>query len=167
VKEARAFLRQSGGFALSKVVEGKRTFAPFHQWSSFFTDVPTSEVRNSLSFLQFVPLNQTSAQRTLVFLDPSSQASSPSWLLRNVLSYLTHSHGVTVLRLLSLQETTSRTVSLRLKLDETIFTTPASERPGVVGWEKNEKGKLAPRMADLAPLMDPTRFVTPPFILPI
>lgn len=29
----------------------------------------------------------------------------------------------------------------------------------VVGWEKNEKGKLGPRMADLAPLMDPTRYV--------
>ena len=35
----------------------------------------------------------------------------------------------------------------------------ANERPGVVGWEKNDKGKLGPKMADLAPLMDPTRCV--------
>jgi hypothetical protein len=32
------------------------------------------------------------------------------------------------------------------------------KRPGVVGWEKNDKGKLGPRLADLAPLMDPTQF---------
>lgn len=26
-----------------------------------------------------------------------------------------------------------------------------------VGWERNVQGKLGPRMADLGPLMDPTR----------
>lgn len=29
--------------------------------------------------------------------------------------------------------------------------------PAAVGWEKNPAGKLGPRMADLAPMMDPTR----------
>jgi hypothetical protein len=33
------------------------------------------------------------------------------------------------------------------------------QRPSVVGWEKNEKGKLGARMADLAPLMDPLQCV--------
>lgn len=36
-----------------------------------------------------------------------------------------------------------------------------AKRPATVGWEKNEKGKLGPRMADLGPLMDPTRCVQP------
>lgn len=31
------------------------------------------------------------------------------------------------------------------------------ERPSAVGWEKNPQGKLGPRLADLAPMMDPTR----------
>ena len=30
-------------------------------------------------------------------------------------------------------------------------------RPAAVGWEKNPQGKLGPRLADLAPMMDPTR----------
>ena len=30
-------------------------------------------------------------------------------------------------------------------------------KPSAVGWEKNVQGKLGPRMADLAPMMDPTR----------
>lgn len=34
-----------------------------------------------------------------------------------------------------------------------------SARPAAVGWEKNPQGKLAPRLADLAPMMDPTRYV--------
>lgn len=32
-----------------------------------------------------------------------------------------------------------------------------SSRPSAVGWEKNPQGKLAPRLADLAPMMDPAR----------
>lgn len=35
--------------------------------------------------------------------------------------------------------------------------TSAPTRPSAVGWEKNPQGKLAPRLADLAPMMDPAR----------
>ena len=31
----------------------------------------------------------------------------------------------------------------------------SDETPKAVGWEKNPQGKLGPRTADLAPLMDP------------
>jgi ubiquitin-like modifier-activating enzyme ATG7 len=33
----------------------------------------------------------------------------------------------------------------------------AKAKPGAVGWEKNVQGKLGPRVADLAPMMDPRR----------
>ncbi len=32
-------------------------------------------------------------------------------------------------------------------------------KPSAVGWEKNIQGKLGPRVADLAPMMDPARYV--------
>lgn len=32
-----------------------------------------------------------------------------------------------------------------------------SGRPQAIGWERNAQGKLAPKVADLGPLMDPTR----------
>ncbi|ORZ01388.1 hypothetical protein BCR43DRAFT_486856 [Syncephalastrum racemosum] len=37
------------------------------------------------------------------------------------------------------------------------FYDAAQDEPKAVGWERNAQGKLAPRMADLGPLMDPTR----------
>ena len=36
-------------------------------------------------------------------------------------------------------------------------TVDPQNRPSAVGWEKNPQGKLGPRLADLAPMMDPTR----------
>ena len=33
----------------------------------------------------------------------------------------------------------------------------ANTRPSTVSWEKNPQGKLGPRLADLAPMMDPAR----------
>lgn len=32
-----------------------------------------------------------------------------------------------------------------------------AKRPQAVGWERNRQGKLASRLADLGPMMDPAR----------
>lgn len=32
-----------------------------------------------------------------------------------------------------------------------------ASKPSAVGWERNAQGKLAPKVADLGPLMDPKR----------
>jgi ubiquitin-like modifier-activating enzyme ATG7 len=62
------------------------------------------------------------------------------------------------LRVVAYRESSSRTAMLKLKSDD--GTTAKKEgKPSVVGWEKNDKAKLGPRLADLAPLMDPTKFV--------
>ena len=34
----------------------------------------------------------------------------------------------------------------------------STDKPSAVGWEKNIHGKLGARVADLAPMMDPTRY---------
>ena len=43
------------------------------------------------------------------------------------------------------------TVSLSSPIDK------SSTRPSAVGWEKNVQSKLGARLADLAPMMDPSR----------
>lgn len=90
----------------------------------------------------------------IAFLDPSSHASAPGWPLRNVLSYLTQAHSVSALRVIAYRDGSSLTSTLELRAPD---GTEKSGRPSVVGWEKNDKGKLGPRLADLAPLMDPTK----------
>jgi ubiquitin-like modifier-activating enzyme ATG7 len=73
------------------------------------------------------------------------------------LTYLAVAHSVSEIRLVSYRDTSdassiNRVAAVRLKSSGEVAT---GARPGVVGWEKNDKGKLGPRMADLAPLMDP------------
>ena len=109
-------------------------------------------------------------QRTLVFLDASTHPTAPSWPLRNVLTRLALAHNCTTLRLTAYRDspdaaTPSLSLTTRVTLDRAnlpaaavVSSAQALVRPlGVVGWEKNDKQKLGPRVADLAPLMDPTR----------
>jgi ubiquitin-like modifier-activating enzyme ATG7 len=44
-------------------------------------------------------------------------------------------------------------------VDADVDVVQDGQRPSVVGWEKNEQGKLGARMVDLAPLMDPLQCV--------
>ncbi|KAK4052542.1 Autophagy protein 7 [Microbotryomycetes sp. JL221] len=108
-----------------------------------------ADINTARSFFDNVDSND----RLLVLTDPSAHSTAPGWLARNILSYLSISHGVTSLRLVLVRHQQVRTVAI--KIDDAATNT--DKRPAVVGWEKNEKGKLGPRMADLAPLMDPTR----------
>ncbi|GAA6056105.1 hypothetical protein JCM3770_001970 [Rhodotorula araucariae] len=103
--------------------------------------------------------NSAPEERTVVFHDPSSHSSALGWPVRNVLSFLVLSPSpldppLRKLRILSLRE--GKTVSCVVAL-EGALPGPEPTRPAVVGWEKNDAGKLGPRMADLAPLMDPKR----------
>lgn len=61
------------------------------------------------------------------------------------------------------QESTQGEFIGELRIPRVLLDTPPppcgiiSGRLAAVGWEKNAAGKLGPRMADLAPMMDPTR----------
>ncbi|GAA5847905.1 hypothetical protein JCM9279_003484 [Rhodotorula babjevae] len=103
---------------------------------------------------------QTSpTERTLVFDDPSSHPTALGWPVRNALTCLAHSPSALDPPLRQLRVVSRRdgsALSCDVRLSSPVIEGEV-ERPAVVGWEKNDKGKLGPRMADLAPLMDPTR----------
>ncbi|KAJ8482112.1 hypothetical protein ONZ45_g15064 [Pleurotus djamor] len=104
----------------------------------------------------------------VAFIDPSASPSNPGWPLRNLLAYLhalypSQSASVRVLCWRDhVTEPTPHAGAWKgrygvLHLGATSSSSDASIRPSAVGWEKNNQGKLAPRVADLAPMMDPTR----------
>jgi len=118
--------------------------APVEKYDEFFAGVPPSE-------------------RTIAFLDPSAAPTNPGWPLRNLLAYLRALHPAASYRILCWRDSErpasggawkSRFGVLRQGEGDVKALT---EKPSAVGWEKNVQGKLGPRMADLAPMMDPTR----------
>ncbi|GEM07213.1 autophagy-related protein 7 [Rhodotorula toruloides] len=98
-------------------------------------------------------------ERRLVFSDPSAHQSAPGWPLRNILLFLSTSptlaEPVTSIVIIVVRD--GQATSARIRRQEGAKIAGEAKRPVTVGWEKNEKGKLGPRMADLGPLMDPTR----------
>lgn len=97
----------------------------------------------------------------MIFLDPSTHEQAFGWPLRNVLTYLSTQHQLSKIRVIAFRDSENATGSSRVVTlsRKTVAELEGSARPGVVGWEKNDKGKLGPRLADLAPLMDPTMSV--------
>ncbi|KAK1926403.1 hypothetical protein DB88DRAFT_481686 [Papiliotrema laurentii] len=115
---------------------GQRTIGELKDASSFFEGVPETE-------------------RLVAFHDPSSLSDAPGWPLRNVLYYLQHRHSISIINVICLRGGSS-------SRQGRIFVPSAGPslapgRPQAVGWERNKAGKLASRMADLGPMMDPAR----------
>ncbi|KDQ19117.1 hypothetical protein BOTBODRAFT_28607 [Botryobasidium botryosum FD-172 SS1] len=119
--------------------------------------------------------NTAQSSRIVAFLDPSAHPQHPGWPLRNALFYISYLHSLSPhsaqplrLSVLCLRDSElpgpekpwkSRfgIVSLPLAPGASAPLEEGGARPAAVGWEKNTLGKLAPRMADLAPMMDPTQ----------
>ena len=117
--------------------------APLSEFDDFFADTPAH-------------------QRAIGLLDPSPSAQSPGWPLRNLLAYLRAAHpaAASQLRVLCWRDTEIphgagagwRSITAVVNGGQA-----DGQRPSAVGWEKNAQGKLGARLADLAPMMDPTR----------
>jgi ubiquitin-like modifier-activating enzyme ATG7 len=117
--------------------------APVESYSTFFANVPPAE-------------------QTIGFVDPSASPTSPGWPLRNLLAYLHALYPATTtsLRILCWRDTEvpATPTGWKSRVGVVHVAPPAGGvRPGAVGWEKTPQGKLAPRVADLAPMMDPKR----------
>ncbi|KAG9294887.1 hypothetical protein G9A89_003227 [Geosiphon pyriformis] len=97
-------------------------------------------------------------ERIVGFADPSSLPTNPGWPLRNLLLLIQHKWHVRKIKVLCYREipgkrdiSESRFLIIELPSEAKI----TDEIPKAVGWEKNSQGKLGPRIADLAPLMNP------------
>ncbi|KAG6826696.1 hypothetical protein H0H92_014812 [Tricholoma furcatifolium] len=121
--------------------------SPVEEYSTFFASLPP-------------------ASRTVGFIDPSAHPTNPGWPLRNLLAYLRalYPENTTSVRVLCWRDSelpSSSSWKSRFGVIEVPADAPSStDRPSAVGWEKNPQGKLGPRMADLAPMMDPTRLAS-------
>ena len=108
-----------------------------------------------------------SADRFVCFADPSTYPKAPGWMLRNLLVLVRRRWKFNDIQVLCYRDTQSRrdsaqSIILRLKTAETDPSqsadgTDLSTMPKVTGWERNQNGKLAGRMADLTEYMDPRR----------
>lgn len=135
------------------------------------------------TFFEGVP----QSERYVGFVDPSGASQIPGWPLRNLLAYMHARFGMEEINVIcwkdelaanqepaldrlrsvvghvclpSPTEGGSEVVSgMELKGRKTKIShkpeLPTS--PSGVGWERNAQGKLAPKLADLGPLMDPRK----------
>ncbi|KAG0696853.1 Ubiquitin-like modifier-activating enzyme ATG7 [Chionoecetes opilio] len=98
--------------------------------------------------------------------DPSTLPSNPGWTLRNLLTLAAvkwskqwQNYKVLCLRVRTRNGVQDASHSLVVEVDmgeEPSLLQPA-EMPPSLGWEKNERGKMGPRMVNLSANMDPTK----------
>lgn len=106
------------------------------------------------------------------FADPSNYPQAPGWALRNLLVLIRQRWKRDRVQILCYRDTqqqrdSARSIIFDVTLSQTPKKAPASavgggedgddQMPRVVGWERNDRGKLTSRMADLNEYMDPKR----------
>ena len=100
-------------------------------------------------------------QQTVAFIDPSPHPSNPGWPLRNLLACLRawYPDSTSTVRVLCWRDSEKPHEGVQWRSRFGVLSAPAQGegKPSAVGWEKNAQGKLGARVADLAPMMDPTR----------
>lgn len=94
------------------------------------------------------------------FCDPCSVDAYPGWTLRNYLALISYHWGkslseVDIVCFRDRSKDGIRDISCSLVL--TVKVPSFTDVPKCVGWEKNERSKLGPRMVNLSASMDPTR----------
>ncbi|KAH9469601.1 hypothetical protein MJO29_003763 [Puccinia striiformis f. sp. tritici] len=123
------------------------SLASISRWVEFFKDV-------------------SEENRYLIFIDPAVHPQAAGWPLRNILARIQTQYGdqARKFKVIGYRDpigvAENHTVSIVRSVVVTIELPEQENTQGrlaAVGWEKNAAGKLGPRMADLAPMMDPIR----------
>lgn len=117
--------------------------------------------------------NGTSPEDQFVcFADPSTYATYPGWMLRNLLVLIRRRWKLDKVQILCYRDVQSRrddakSIVFPLELGESGSATSSmdsslstpSNMPKVTGWERNNAGKVMSRIANLGEYMDPQRYV--------
>jgi len=112
---------------------------------------------------QFSELASTGAKLLFGFCDPCTLRMHPGWPLRNLLTLIAHhwrNYIPDTVEIVCLRDRTKdgqRSVLHSIVLNLQIPEILPNALPKFVGWEKNEKQKIGPRMVDLSSSMDPRR----------
>uniref|UniRef100_A0A667FTW2 Ubiquitin-like modifier-activating enzyme ATG7 n=1 Tax=Lynx canadensis TaxID=61383 RepID=A0A667FTW2_LYNCA len=134
----------------------------FYYWFCF----PALCLPESLPLIQGpVGLDQrfSPKQITIGVYDPCNLAQHPGWPLRNLLVLAAHrwSSSFQSVEVLCFRDRTmqgvrdiAHSIVFEVKLPEMAFS---PDCPKAVGWEKNQKGGMGPRMVNLSECMDPKR----------
>ncbi|KAK0064103.1 ubiquitin-like modifier-activating enzyme ATG7 [Biomphalaria pfeifferi] len=142
-------------------------------YHSFQTDRPNyatcfliQEDGDNFTFYEFAQLDILISKRNVIVgvCDPSSLDSYPGWPVRNLISFLTYKYTGVVksIKVLCVRNRTHDGVkhfgkSVLLTVDIPALNKNIADVPECVGWEKNERQKLGPRMVNLSNTMDPVR----------
>jgi len=113
--------------------------------------------------LKYLKEVESNSSVYLCVKDPSTHSKHSGWPLRNLVAAIAHQfprllEGLKVVCVRSSKSESGVTFenSLLLKLGlKSPNSLPLSSLPGVVGWEKTEKGQLGPRLANMRDSMDP------------
>ena len=132
--------------------------------SDYFLIVETEESCEPFHIKEYDRLKNGDGKIHLGFWDPSNDPTIPGWPLRNFLILAVMQWGVTgEVSVLGLRESVadcaivySASIVLQVHVEGREFE---KEMPDVVGWERNARGKMGPRMANMASSMDPGRWV--------
>ncbi|WVN87646.1 E1-like protein-activating enzyme Gsa7p/Apg7p [Cryptococcus depauperatus CBS 7841] len=106
----------------------------------------------SASLASFASFYSSGEQPTIVFSDPAALPNNPGWPLRNALFYLNKKFSVHNITVVCLRENEARKADVYVEKG----SEGGSGELKTTGWERNA-GKLAPRVIDLGPMMDPSR----------
>lgn len=73
--------------------------------------------------------------------------------MRNALYYLANTHGITAVTVVCLRQGDSSRVG---RMSVTLDPEQKGKAPQIVGWERDKDGKLASRVANLGPMLNPS-----------
>jgi len=129
----------------------------------YFSVVQNSDVFTLYPLKDYGELRKDNENVYIGCADPCTMTDNPGWPLRNLLSLVkfhwsedySH-HKVLCLRIRTRSGIKDAQHSIIFKVDLG-GPFPDHVMPAVIGWEKNERGKLGPRMLNLSASMDPTR----------